>query len=82
MNKVGYLQVSGAVLARETLAKSGTLQETLRKLAEDAIRRNASFFVLPEGTGSCTALPNPSSPCHLASMEKAVHMLGAACQMT
>ena len=43
------LQVSSAVSARETLARSGKLQQTLQRLAEDAGRRNAGFFLLPEG---------------------------------
>lgn len=39
------------MLAREALAKEGKLESALRACAEDAARRNASFFVLPEGTG-------------------------------
>lgn len=40
-----------AVLAREALAKEGKLEATLQACAEDAARRNVSFFVLPQGTG-------------------------------
>ncbi|KAL3139315.1 hypothetical protein ABBQ38_003653 [Trebouxia sp. C0009 RCD-2024] len=37
-----------AVLAREALAKEGKLEATLQACAEDAARRNVSFFVLPQ----------------------------------
>ena len=73
------LQVSGAVPARETLAKSGKLQDTLRKLAEDAVRRNASFFVLPDGEQSCTILPDPRTRHQLALLQQRVlHSLAHA----
>ena len=42
------------VLARDTLAQSGQLQDTLKRLGEESVRRDSAFFILPEGTMSRT----------------------------
>ena len=52
----------GTPLVREALAREGKLEATLQACAEDAQRRGASFFVLPQGIAlhACPCKQAPS----------------------